>query len=230
MATIINIETSTHVCSVALCRGNKVISIKENKEGLNHAKLVTVFIDEILKDNNLELKDIDAVGISKGPGSYTGLRIGVSTAKGLCYGAHLKLVAIDTLQAMTVEAINKIKDSTDTLFCPMIDARRMEVFCSFYDNNNIQKEDIKAVIIDEDSFKDILDKHKVVFFGTGADKCKDTIKHENAIFMENIVPSASNMTSLSNNAFISNRFEDIAYFEPFYLKDFVATTPKKKVL
>ena len=131
---------------------------------------------------------------------------------------------------MTVEAINKIKDSTDTLFCPMIDARRMEVFCSFYDNNNIQKEDIKAVIIDEDSFKDILDKHKVVFFGTGADKCKDTIKHENAIFMENIVPSASNMTSLSNNAFISNKFEDIAYFEPFYLKDFVATTPKKKVL
>lgn len=230
MATILNIETSTHVCSVALCKDNKVITLKENKEGLNHAKLVTVFIDEILKENNLKLNNIDAIGTSRGPGSYTGLRIGVSTAKGLCYGANIKLVAIDTLQAMTVEAICRAGESKDALFCPMIDARRMEVFCALYDEHNVQKEDIKAVIVDDNSFKDILDKQKVIFFGTGAEKCKNTIKHKNAIFMDNIVPSAANMTSLANDAYNNNTFEDVAYFEPFYLKNFIATTPKKKVL
>lgn len=230
MGTIINIETSTHVCSVALCKDNKVISIKENKDGLNHAKLVTSFIEDILKENSLSLKDIDAIAVSKGPGSYTGLRIGVSTAKGLCYGANLKLIAIDTLQAMTADAISKTEVNDDTLFCPMIDARRMEVFCAFYNKDNRQTENIKAVIVDNDSFKDVLDKHKVVFFGTGADKCKETITHKNAFFIDNLLPSASNMTELSNSAYNSGKFEDVAYFEPFYLKDFIATTPKKKII
>jgi len=231
MPTIINIETSTDVCSVSLCKDNKVVSLRENKEGLNHAKMLTLFVDELLKENKLDIKDLDAIGVSKGPGSYTGLRIGVSTAKGLCYGAQIPLIAISTLQAMSVDAINKSKNTEDdTWFCPMIDARRMEVFCAFYDkNNNIQK-DISAEIIDEKSFEEILNNRKVVFFGNGAEKCKNSITHKNAIFINNIKASAVNMAALSNESFINKQFEDVAYFEPFYLKDFVATTPKKKIL
>lgn len=231
MPTIINIETSTEVCSVSLCKDNKVVALKENKEGLNHAKMLTLFVDELLKENNLDIKNIDAIGVSKGPGSYTGLRIGVSTAKGLCYGAQIPLIGISTLQAMSVDAINKSENTAaDTWFCPMIDARRMEVFCAFYDRNNDIQKDIAAEIIDEKSFKEILDSRKVVFFGNGAAKCKESITHENAIFIDNIQASATNMASLSNESFTNKQFEDVAYFEPFYLKDFVATTPKKKIL
>ncbi|MGB5990321.1 MAG: tRNA (adenosine(37)-N6)-threonylcarbamoyltransferase complex dimerization subunit type 1 TsaB [Marinifilaceae bacterium] len=231
MSTIINIETSTEVCSVALCKDNKVIALKENKEGLNHAKLVTIFVDAILEEAEIDIKEIDAIGISKGPGSYTGLRIGVSTAKGLCYGAQIPMIGINTLQAISVEAIKRAENiDKDTWFCPMIDARRMEVFCAFFDTNNKQQEDIKAVIVDQDSFKEILTKRKVVFFGNGAEKCKETITHKNAIFIDNIRNSAANMAALSNEAFKNQSFEDIAYFEPFYLKDFVAIPSKKKLL
>lgn len=231
MSTIINIETSTEVCSVALCKDSEVIFIKENNEGLNHAKLVTLFVEELLTKAELDIKEIDAISISKGPGSYTGLRIGVSTAKGLCYGAKIPLIGIDTLQAISVEAIKRAENiDKETWFCPMIDARRMEVFCAFYDINNKQQEDIKAVIVDQESFKEILDKRKVVFFGNGAEKCKETITHKNAIFIDNINNSAANMASLSYEAFKNNSFEDVAYFEPFYLKDFVAIPSKKKVL
>jgi len=231
MPTIINIETSTDVCSVSLCKDNKVVSLRENKEGLNHAKMLTLFVDELLKENKLDIKDLDAIGVSKGPGSYTGLRIGVSTAKGLCYGAQIPLIAIGTLQAMSVDAINKYNNTEeDTWFCPMIDARRMEVFCAFYDKNNKIQKDISAEIIDEKSFEEILNNRKVVFFGNGAEKCKNSITHKNAIFIDNIQASAANMAALSNESFINKQFEDVAYFEPFYLKDFVATTPKKKIL
>lgn len=231
MSTIINIETSTEVCSVALCKDNEVIALKENKEGLNHAEMLTLFVDELLKENNITLKELDAIAVSKGPGSYTGLRIGVSTAKGLCYGAKLPLIGISTLQAMSVDAIIKSEDiDKETWFCPMIDARRMEVFCAFYNKDNVIQKDISAEIIDENSFLDILEKRKVVFFGNGADKCKLSITHKNAIFMKDILASAANMASLSNISYINNQFEDVAYFEPFYLKDFIATTPKKKLL
>ena len=231
MATIINIDTSTEVCSVSLSKDGNLIGLKENKDGLKHAQLVTLYIQDLLKEANLEIKNLDAIAVSKGPGSYTGLRIGVSTAKGLCYGAQIPLIAISTLQAMSVDAINKSKNTEDdTWFCPMIDARRMEVFCAFYDkNNNIQK-DISAEIIDEKSFEEILNNRKVVFFGNGAEKCKNSITHKNAIFINNIKASAVNMAALSNESFINKQFEDVAYFEPFYLKDFVATTPKKKIL
>jgi tRNA threonylcarbamoyladenosine biosynthesis protein TsaB len=231
MSTIINIETSTEVCSVALCKDNEVIALKENKEGLNHAKLVTIFVEALLEEAKLDIKEIDAISISKGPGSYTGLRIGVSTAKGLCYGAQIPMIGINTLQAISVEAIKRAESiDKDTWFCPMIDARRMEVFCAFFDTNNKQQEDIKAVIVDQDSFKEILNERKVVFFGNGAEKCKETITHKNAIFIDNIRNSAANMAALSNEAFKNQSFEDVAYFEPFYLKDFVAIPSKKKLL
>jgi len=231
MSTIINIETSTEVCSVALCKDNEVIALKENKEGLNHAKLVTIFVEALLEEAKLDIKEIDAISISKGPGSYTGLRIGVSTAKGLCYGAQIPMIGINTLQAISVEAIKRAENiDKDTWFCPMIDARRMEVFCAFFDTNNKQQEDIKAVIVDQDSFKEILNERKVVFFGNGAEKCKETITHKNAIFIDNIRNSAANMAALSNEAFKNQSFEDVAYFEPFYLKDFVAIPSKKKLL
>lgn len=234
MATIISIETSTSVCSVALSKDNKLIALKENNEGMKHASLLSVFIEEILKENNLLAKDLDAIAISMGPGSYTGLRIGVSTAKGICFGADIKLIAISTLQAMSKPIINKfaaqLKDVDSAWLCPMIDARRMEVFTAFYDKDcNIMKE-ISADIIDETSYIETLKLREILFFGDGAAKCKESINHENAIFLENIHPSAQYMIELANEKYSNQEFEDIAYFEPFYLKDFVATTSKKNPL
>lgn len=230
MATIINIDTSTEVCSVSLSKDGKLIDLKENKDGLKHAQLVTIYIQDLLKEANIDIQNLDAVAVSKGPGSYTGLRIGVSTAKGVCYGANIPLIAIETLQTLTEGAINAIDEPiNDAWFCPMIDARRMEVYNAFYDINNNKTIEIAATIIEEDSFKKILDERKVYFFGNGSEKCKDTIKHPNAIFINNISNSALNMITLAHKAFNNQSFEDVAYFEPFYLKDFVATTPKKKM-
>jgi len=230
MATIINIDTSTEVCSVSLSKDGNLIGIKENKDGLKHAQLVTLYIQDLLKEANIEIKNLDAIAVSKGPGSYTGLRIGVSTAKGICYGAQIPLIAIETLQTLTEGAINSIEQPIkDAWFCPMIDARRMEVYNAFYNINNNKTVEIAATIIDDESFKDILDERTVYFFGNGSEKCKETIKHPNAIFIDNISNSALNMITLAHKAFNNQSFEDIAYFEPFYLKDFVATTPKKKM-
>jgi len=230
MATIINIDTSTEVCSVSLSKDGNLIGIKENKDGLKHAQLVTLYIQDLLKEANIEIKNLDAIAVSKGPGSYTGLRIGVSTAKGICYGAQLPLIAIETLQTLTEGAINSIEQPIkDAWFCPMIDARRMEVYNAFYNINNNKTVEIAATIIDDESFKDILDERTVYFFGNGSEKCKETIKHPNAIFIDNISNSALNMITLAHKAFNNQSFEDVAYFEPFYLKDFVATTPKKKM-
>lgn len=230
MATIINIDTSTEVCSVSLSKDGNLIGLKENKDGLKHAQLVTLYIQDLLKEANLEIKNVDAIAVSKGPGSYTGLRIGVSTAKGICYGAQIPLIAIETLQTLTEGAINSIEQpNEDAWFCPMIDARRMEVYNAFYDINNNKTVEIAATIIDDESFKDVLDERTVYFFGNGSEKCKETIKHPNAIFIDNISNSALNMITLAHKAFNNQSFEDVAYFEPFYLKDFVATTPKKKM-
>lgn len=235
MALILNIETSTAVCSVALGKDGKLLALKENKEGMKHATHLTVFIENILNENHIKTGDLDAVAISMGPGSYTGLRIGVSTAKGICYGADIPLIAISTLQSMT-KALqdsnnlpNLLKNRNNTLYCPMIDARRMEVYTAFYNSGMEQVRDISADIIDANSFTNELSNHEIVFFGDGSIKCKDVIKNKNGIFIEDINATALGMIELAESKFHEKDFEDVAYFEPFYLKDFVATTPKKNI-
>lgn len=225
MALILNIETATTACSVALAKDGKLISCKEINEGYTHAENLTVFIQEVLKEAGMKISELDAVAVSKGPGSYTGLRIGVSTAKGLCYALGKPLISVPTLQAMTLSARQNLQTPNSellTIFCPMIDARRMEVYCALYDENLNAVKNISAEIIDENSFSEFLSKSKICFFGDGSTKCKPKIIHPNAIFLENIFPSAKNMIELSKKAFTEKRFEDVAYFEPYYLKDFVA--------
>jgi len=235
MALILNIETSTAVCSVSLGKDGELLAYKENKDGMNHATHLTVFIDEILKENQLTTKDLDAIAVSMGPGSYTGLRIGVSTAKGICYGSNLPLIAVSTLQAMTAsvlknEAIlSQLGDPETSIFCPMIDARRMEVYTGFYSFENKEIRKVSAEIIDEESFASDLEKGEIIFFGDGSAKCQSSLQSENAIFVADITPTALGMIELSESKFEAEAFEDVAYFEPFYLKDFVATTPKKNI-
>ena len=235
MALILNIETSTAVCSVSLGKDGELLAYKENKEGMNHATHLTVFINTILKENNLTPNDLDAVAVSMGPGSYTGLRIGVSTAKGICYGSSLPLIAVSTLQAMTAPLLNdksitsQLVDLEKSIFCPMIDARRMEVYTAFYSYKNEELRKISAEIIDEESFVSDLSKGEIVFFGDGSSKCQSSLQSQNAIFVNDITPTAIGMIDLSETKYKAEAFEDVAYFEPFYLKDFVATTPKKNI-
>lgn len=228
MGLILNIETSTNVCSVCLVRDGKIIANRQTNEDKSHASKLTVFIAELFRESNYSIQKIDAVGVSKGPGSYTGLRIGVSTAKGIAYALNKPLIAIETLQTMAWEVIQKQKE-TDILFCPMLDARRMEVYSAIFNAQNKKIRKVKAEIINENSFTEELKTHKIVFFGNGSNKCKKYITHTNAQFIDDIVPLAENMTMLSEQAFINRQFEDTAYFEPFYLKDFVATVPKKNI-
>ena len=232
MALILSIETATPVCSVTLAKDNKVLAVKESTKKNSHSEIVTVFIDELLKENQLTFSDLDAVAVSKGPGSYTGLRIGVSTAKGLCYALDIPLIAVNTLQSLAIGALEDyhLDEGLPVLFCPMIDARRMEVYCALYDKNNREVRETKAEIIEPDSFQTYLETNKVIFFGDGATKCKEVIQHQNAVFMEDIFPSATNMISIAIDKFKNQLFEDVAYFEPFYLKDFIAGVPKVKGL
>ncbi|MDM8159269.1 tRNA (adenosine(37)-N6)-threonylcarbamoyltransferase complex dimerization subunit type 1 TsaB [Labilibaculum sp. K2S] len=235
MALLLHIETSTAVCSVALGKDGDLLALKETKEGMKHATHLTIFIQNILKESNLTPTDLDGVVISMGPGSYTGLRIGVSTAKGICYGANLPLISINTLQAMT-NPLLKNKDIPSLLtnpekayYCPMIDARRMEVYTAFFNCKNELVGDISADIIDESSYSKELSEREIIFFGDGSSKCKEVIKNKNGIFLDNVTPSAIGMIELAEIKFQNQEFEDVAYFEPFYLKDFVATTPKKNI-
>jgi len=236
MALILNIETSTTVCSVSISLNGAIQGLRESKEEKTHAKLLTVFIDQLLKELNYRIEDFDAIAVSKGPGSYTGLRIGVSTAKGLCYAKDIPLIAINTLHSMANGMILKY-ESKETLFedfdnsiiVPMIDARRMEVYSAFFNSKGEFIRDVKAEIIDENSYQDILANQKMIFFGDGSEKIRDTITHKNAIFVSQINPSSLDMAGLSEFAFQNKEFENIAYFEPFYLKDFVATVPKKNI-
>ena len=218
-AYILNIETSTKACSVALHKnGELIVSREDVTANFSHSEKLLKFISELFSDEKLSLSDLDAIAVSMGPGSYTGLRIGVSTAKGLCYGLDIPLISISTLKAMSFGMALEIKAD---LYCPMIDARRMEVYSAFFDKNNTEVRKIQADIIDENSYKKELDK-KVVFFGDGSEKIKEKIKHKNAMFISNIHPSAKNMGLISYQKFTKSLFEDLAYFEPFYLKDFVA--------
>ena len=236
MGLILNIETATNACSVALAHNGNITTLKESLEEKSHSALLSVFIEEILSINKLSVSRLDAIAISKGPGSYTGLRIGVSTAKGLCYGGNVPLISVSTLQAMasgilTHESINNmnLKSLKKTLFCPMIDARRMEVFTGIYDYSNKTIEDIQAKIIYQSSFDKYLSAKKVVLFGTGAHKCKQILKNKNLIIIDKFNTSAKYMVDLAENAYKMEIFENVAYFEPFYLKDFIATVPKRKL-
>ncbi len=224
MALILNIETATTVCSVSVAQDGKLLAFKEQDGDYSHAENLTVFIQEVIKEANIKLSQLDAIAVSKGPGSYTGLRIGVSTAKGLCYSLEKSLIAVNTLEHLSTS----ISPKEGELICPMIDARRMEVYCAVFDSNGKEIRKTSAEIIDENSFSDILREHKTIFIGDGATKCKDVLsKNQNAIFVDNVFPSAKNMVSLSEQAFSNKQFEDLAYFEPFYLKDFVAGKKKE---
>ncbi len=228
MATILNIETSTEVCSVTIAKNGELLFKKETPEGLRHSELLTVFIEELVKENNFELSQLDAVAVSKGPGSYTGLRIGVSVAKGLCYGLKIPLIAVNSLEVMGIHAAES--SSEKMLFCPMIDARRMEVYTALYNAEGEAILPVSAEIIEEDFLSDRLKTNKILFFGNGAEKCKTKITHSNALFNGPAKTSAQFMQKLTEIKYNNQEFEDVAYFEPFYLKDFVATIPKNKVI
>jgi len=227
---IINIETSTKVCGVSLTKNGELIDHKESNEGNSHAANLAPFIDEIIKRNNINYSNLNAIAISKGPGSYTGLRIGTSTAKGLCYSLNIPLIAINTLESMAAHAKNLYSNSFDGIFRPMIDARRMEVYSQAYSSNLEILNDVKAIVVDEESFKKELENSQVLFFGDGAEKCMDIINHKNAIYFDQAQASALGMVNLSFEAFKNQKFENVAYFEPFYLKEFIAAISKVKGL
>jgi tRNA threonylcarbamoyladenosine biosynthesis protein TsaB len=223
---ILGIETGGDNCSVALSQGNEIVTLKESG-GREHSRYLSVFIDDIIKDSGFSYGDIDAVAVGRGPGSYTGLRIGVATAKGICYGTDKPLIAINSLLSLTSVCHNVfVPDSSQFLYCPLIDARRLEVYTALFDSSLRQLSDTEAMIISEDSFAEILSTKKICFFGSGMKKCKEIITNPNAIFVE-VENSASGLVRPAVEAFNSKRFEDTAYFEPFYLKNFVATAKKR---
>lgn len=235
MSHILCIDTSTEVCSVALTVNTEVVDFIEDLNGQSHSKLLTVFIDELLRRNKLKASDLDAVAVSKGPGSYTGLRIGVSVAKGICYAASLPLIVVCPLEAMTYNVINKQDIFNehllqDCFFIPMIDARRMEVYTSVFNKEKERIQDVSATLIDENSFSKYIEKGNLWLFGNGAQKCKSVLTSERIHFIDGVYTSAKNMAEPAYQAFANNEFADLAYFEPFYLKDFIATTPKNSVL
>lgn len=231
---ILCLETATNLCSVALCDSAGVISLRESNESKSHASMLTVFIDEILKDQRIKASDLDAVAVSKGPGSYTGLRIGVSVAKGIAYGASIPIIGIETTLSMfwgiRESHFLNIEPEMNSLFCPMLDARRMEVYYAVYDSYGNKIKNISAEVISRDSFINIPESQKIIFFGDGALKCKEAIDRENAIFVPDFKISATHMQKPVFKAFNDLQYEDVAYFEPLYLKDFIATKPKKNIL
>lgn len=228
MSCILHIETSTKVCSVAATEDGMVLFEKEDTAGPSHAVQLGVFVDETLSYVDNHGIPFDAVAVSCGPGSYTGLRIGVSMAKGICYGRGLKLIAVPTLELLCVPVLLYHEElPEDALLCPMIDARRMEVYAAVYDRALRPVRPTGADVVTGETYREFLDRHPVYFFGDGAEKCKAEISHPNARFLSGIYPSAKNMGPLAEKAFATGRFEDVAYFEPFYLKEFVASKPKK---
>lgn len=227
MSVILHIETSTDCCSVAVSENGANIFNVEDFEGPSHATKLGTMVDEALSFTDNHGIPFDAVAVSCGPGSYTGLRIGVSMAKGICYARDLKLIALPTLQVLCVPILLREELPDDALLCPMIDARRMEVYAAVYTRALKTVVETDAIVVNENSFKEQLDAHPVYFFGNGAKKCKDILQHPNAHFFEGIKPIAKYMCPLAEKAHAQERFESVAYFEPFYLKDFVATKSKK---
>lgn len=235
MAYILQIESSTSICSVALAKDGKLIDLQESSEGQNHARLLAVFVENILTRQNIGSNQLSAVAVSEGPGSYTGLRIGVSLAKGICYANQIPLIPVSPLQSMSEQVIShqhelNIQDLDNCLLVPMIDARRMEVYAATYDSTNHLIKPVSAEIIDEQAYLSDLKHKKVLFFGNGASKCQKVITHPSALFLPEIHTSAQFMCNLAWKAFQNEQYADLAYFEPFYLKDFIAGTPKKNML
>ena len=228
MCTILSIETATPVCSCALSRDGELLLSREDFRGQSHATLLGVFVDEIMKYVRKEGITLDAIAVSSGPGSYTGLRIGVSEAKGLSYGLDIPLIAIPTPLVMAAMVAERAGE--DDLLCPMIDARRMEVYATFFNRTLETIRPTAADIVDGESYLDLLSRHKVHFFGNGADKCREVITHPHAHFLEDIHPLATGMVPLAEQAFNEKRFVDSAYFEPHYLKEFVATVARNKII
>jgi len=225
LSLILNIETTTKNCSVSLANKGQLLAIRELNDGqYSHAEKLHVFIDEVLKEAEHTVQELDAIAVSKGPGSFTGLRIGVSTAKGLCFSLDKPLISISTLQSLA----SSISVEQNAFIVPLLDARRMEVYSAVFDENYNPLREIQAEVIDEQSFGSILNKCKVYFLGDGAEKCKEIIKHKNAIFLDGHFPSSTQMTKLSYDKYKISDIEDVAYFEPFYLKYFLVTKSKKK--
>lgn len=239
MDRILNIETSTGVCSVAVSEGGRILSCKESPGERSHSAMLTLLIEEAMKEASTGFDQLSAVAVSRGPGSYTGLRIGVSVSKGICYASSTPLIAIDTLRIMNLMAAASSVSSPQAglkagpgterlIFCPMIDARRMEVYMALFDSGGNQVSKITAEIIDENTFSKLGENRSVLFFGDGAEKCRNLLESANATYLPGIYPSAKYMTTLSHEALRRGNFEDTAYFEPFYLKDFIATKPGGK--
>lgn len=228
MSTILHIETSTQVCSVALSQDGMVLHEQVDETGPNHAAVLAGYVAEMVSFADSHAIPLDAVAVSAGPGSYTGLRIGVSEAKGLAYGRDLKLISVPTLKLLTVPLLLSEEElPEDALLCPMIDARRMEVYCAIYDRALHEVEPTRAVIVDEQAFEHYLRERPIYFMGNGADKCADLLSHHNnAHIIKGVKPLARHMTALAEKNMAYKKFEDIAYFEPFYLKEFVATKAK----
>ena len=227
MSCILHIETSTNVCSVAVSEDGKVIFDKADRTGNNHAEALGSFVDEAMSFADSHAIPLDAVAVSSGPGSYTGLRIGVSMAKGVCYALNLPLLSVPTLELICVPVLLRNEEIEDeALLCPMIDARRMEVYAAIYDRALKPVRGIQADVVDADTYRQWLEDRPVYFFGNGAAKCMDTINHPNAHLIEGIEPVAKWMMPLAERKMLNDIHEDVAYFVPYYLKDFVAKQPK----
>ncbi|MGP1464153.1 MAG: tRNA (adenosine(37)-N6)-threonylcarbamoyltransferase complex dimerization subunit type 1 TsaB [Prevotella koreensis] len=229
MACILSIETSTDVCSVAMSENGQCIFKQEDHGGPNHAVSLGVYVDEALSFTDNHAIPLGAVAVSCGPGSYTGLRIGVSMAKGVCYGRNVPLLAVPTLEVMCVPVLLNHEIEVDALLCPMIDARRMEVYSAIYDRALKEQRETRADVVDADTYREYLDRRPVYFFGNGAAKCMETINHPNARLIEGIEPLAKYMFPLAERKWVQEEYEDLAYYVPFYLKDFVAKMPKKLI-
>ena len=230
MSCILHIETSTQVCSVAVSEDSQVIFQQEDHSGPNHAERLGSMVDEALSFTDNHAIPFDAVAVSCGPGSYTGLHIGVSMAKGICYGRNLKLIAVPTLELLCVPVLlRETIQEDDALLCPMIDARRMEVYAGLYDRALHEVRPVGADIVSAETYKQWLDERPVYFLGNGAAKCMETINHPNAHLIEGVEPLAKWMQPLAERRLLNGQVEDVAYFEPFYLKDYVAKMPKKMI-
>ena len=236
MSLILCIETGTDICSVGLARDGELVSLRESDEGRDHAKNVAVFVDELLRENGVSAEELSAIAVGMGPGSYTGLRIGVSFAKGMCYALNIPLIAIGSLDALTEVAredydagILDIEDEdwAKARLCPMVDARRMEVYAQVFNNEGVALSDVAAEVVETESFKKWREEGKLVIFGNGAAKCSEVLGDA---LLVNVAPSARGIVRLAEEAFNNSKFEDLAYFEPFYLKDFIVIPSKKKLL
>jgi len=225
---ILNIETATTVCSVSLSKNGELLFFKELNDGFTHAENLHLFIEEAFKETGIAAKQLSAIAVSKGPGSYTGLRIGVSTAKGLAYALGIPLISVDTLQLMALAAYTQREE--DAAYCAMIDARRMEIYTAVYDKGLKRKTEIEALIVDESSIKKFSAYPKIYYFGDGMPKCKLLLERQtNSVFIDGIYPSARHMCSLVYTKYMNTDFEDLAYFEPFYLKDFMVLKKKTQI-